>query len=248
MTSSAPQWQEQGSERPREPREVTDRPREVREAADRAPRNRREAAGGRPVAQEATSRPRPARDLAVGRAGTGERPALRVVPAPARHHLLPGPLPDAGDHPGDWGRLAGLREPSERDLAAARRRARPHLRSPMIMTRDVAMALLEVEAGCRSAVQIERICSPELWARLEHRIGRRGGPLPSGRSVVSVRCQEHRPGVADTVVVVRRGERMLPVAMRLDAAAGRWVVTELRWWCTEHDEGPPGCRGDRGKW
>jgi Family of unknown function (DUF6459) len=217
MTSSAPQWQEQGSERPREPR-------------------------------EAASEPRPLRDPAAGRAGTGGRPALRVVPDAARPHPPPGPLPTAGDHPDDWGRLAGLREPSERDLAAARRRARPRLRSPMIMTRDVAMALLEVEAGCRSAVQIERICSPELWARLEHRIGRRGGPLPSGRSVVSVRCQEHRPGVADTVVVVRRGERMLPVAMRLDAAAGRWVVTELRWWCTEHDDGPPGCRGDRGKW
>jgi hypothetical protein len=49
---------------------------------------------------------------------------------------------------------------------------------------------------------------------------------------------------ADTVVVVRRGERMLPVAMRLDAAAGRWTVTELRWWCTEHDAQFPPCRGD----
>jgi hypothetical protein len=248
MTSSAPHWQGQGDERPREPREVTDRTQELREAAGRPLPDRREAAGGRPVAREAASEPRPLRNPAAGRAGAGGRPALRVVPEAARHHPPPGPPPAAGDHPDDWGRLAGLREPSERDLAAARRRARPHLRSPMVMTRDVAMALLEVEAGCRSAVQIERICSPELWARLEHRIGRRGGPLPSGRSVVSVRCQEHRPGVADTVVVVRRGERMLPVAMRLDAAAGRWVVTELRWWCTEHDEGPPGCRGDRGKW
>jgi hypothetical protein len=116
------------------------------------------------------------------------------------------------------------------------------------VTRGVAMALLEVEAGCRSAAQIERICSPELWASLERRIGRRGGPLPTGRSVVSVRCQENRPGVADTVVVVRRGERMLPVAMRLDAAAGRWTVTELRWWCTEHPAEVRACRGDRGQW
>ena len=178
----------------------------------------------------------------------GERPALRVVPPLAPHRPQPGGRPAAGDPAGEWSRLAGLREPSERDLAAARRRARPQLPSPVAVTRDVAMALLEVEAGCRSAAQIERICSPELWVRLEHRIGRRGGPLPSGRSAISVRCQENRPGVADTVVVVRRGERMLPVAMRLDAAAGRWTVTELRWWCTEHDPEAPACRGDRGEW
>jgi hypothetical protein len=177
----------------------------------------------------------------------GERPALRVVPPLAPQRPQPGGRPAAGDPAGEWSRLAGLREPSERDLAAARRRARPQLPSPVAVTRDVAMALLEVEAGCRSAAQIERICSPELWVRLEHRIGRRGGPLPSGRSVISVRCQENRPGVADTVVLVRRGERMLPVAMRLDAAAGRWTVTELRWWCTEHDPEAPACRGDRGE-
>jgi hypothetical protein len=63
------------------------------------------------------------------------------------------------------------------------------------------MALLEVEAGCRSAAQLERIFSPKLWEALEHRIGRRGGPLPSGRSLISIRCQEHMPGLADTVAV-----------------------------------------------
>ena len=154
----------------------------------------------------------------------------------------------AGDGAAGWNRLAALREPSERDLAAARRRARPLVPSPVAVTMDVAMALLEVEAGCRSAVQIERICSPELWARLEHRIGRRGGPLPTGRSVISVRCQESWPGLADTVAVVQRGARALPVAMRLDAASGRWVVTELRWWVSETDTGPSPCRNQLGGW
>jgi hypothetical protein len=35
--------------------------------------------------------------------------------------------------------------------------------------------------------------------------------------------------LADTRAVVQRGARALPVAMRLDAASGRWLVTELRW-------------------
>jgi Family of unknown function (DUF6459) len=132
-------------------------------------------------------------------------------------------------------RLGVVRDPTERDLRAARRRARPNLPSPVAVTRDIALALLEVEAGCRSATQLERVVSPELWETLEHRIGRRGGPLPSGRSVMAVRCQEDTPGLADTVAVVRKGDLVRPVALRLDASGGRWVVTELRWWRNETD-------------
>jgi hypothetical protein len=194
----------------------------------------------------------------------GARPALRVVPDPPPGGTPPpGETPSGNSPPGGapadvppppddravaWNRLAGLREPSERDLAAARRRARPLVPSPVAVTMDVAMALLEVEAGCRSAAQIERICSPELWAGLEHRIGRRGGPLPSGRAVISVRCQETWPGLADTVAVVQRAARALPVAMRLDAASGRWMVTELRWWVSENATGPSSCRNHLRRW
>ena len=132
-------------------------------------------------------------------------------------------------------RFVVVRDAAERDLWAARRRARADLPSPVAVTRDIALALLEVEAGCRSAAQLERVFSPQLWEALEHRIGRRGGPLPSGRSLISVRCQEDRPGLADTVAVVRRGDLVRPVALRLDACGGRWTVTELRWWRNETD-------------
>jgi Family of unknown function (DUF6459) len=132
-------------------------------------------------------------------------------------------------------RLVVVRDLGDRELWAARRRARAHLPPPAAVTRDIALALLEVEAGCRSAGQLERIFSPELWGAMEHRIGRRGGPLPSGRSLISVRCQEDTPGLADTVAVVRKGDLVRPVALRLDASRGRWVVTELRWWRNETD-------------
>jgi hypothetical protein len=47
--------------------------------------------------------------------------------------------------------------------------------------------------------------------------------------------------LADTVAVVQRGDRVQPVAMRLDASGGRWAVTELRFWRCETDAGasPP---------
>jgi hypothetical protein len=132
-------------------------------------------------------------------------------------------------------RFVVVRDAAEQELWAARRRARARLPSPAAVTRDIALALLEVEAGCRSAAQLERIFSPELWAALEHRIGRRGGPLPSGRSLISVLCQEDAPGLADTVAVVHKGDLVRPVALRLDAGGGRWTVTELRWWRNETD-------------
>jgi hypothetical protein len=54
--------------------------------------------------------------------------------------------------------------------------------------------------------------------------------------------------LADTGAVVQRGARALPVAMRLDAASGRWLVTELRWWVSENDTGPSSCRNHLGGW
>ena len=136
---------------------------------------------------------------------------------------------------GRRGPFVVVRDPKERELRVARRRARANLPSPAAVTRDIALALLEVEAGCRSAAQLERVVSPELWETLERCIGRRGGPLPSGRSLMSVHCQENTPGLADTMAVVRKGDLVRPIALRLDAGGGRWVVTELRWWRNETD-------------
>jgi hypothetical protein len=89
------------------------------------------------------------------------------------------------------------------------------------------MALLEIEAGCRSVAQLERICTPELWSVLERTVRRRGGPVPAGHTLVRVHCQQHSAWLADAVAVVRRGERAQAITIRLDATSGRWMVTIL---------------------
>ena len=48
-------------------------------------------------------------------------------------------------------------------------------------------------------------------------------------SLVRVVAQEHMPGLAEVTVLVRRGGRVVPVAMRLDGAKGRWELIELQY-------------------
>jgi hypothetical protein len=117
----------------------------------------------------------------------------------------------------------------EAQRAAARRAAREHLPSPAEVAKEIALALFEVEAGRRSAAQLERVCSPELWDMLENQVQRHGGPLPRSSDLLRVHFQELVPGLANTVALVQRGPRVQPVAMRLDACSGRWLVTELRY-------------------
>jgi hypothetical protein len=179
-----------------------------------------------PEGRQAPVPPSPVREL-PGR-------VTRAGPPPAQERQSAG-YPPTPLRPGRRGRFVLVRDPKERELRVARRRARAKLPSPAAVTRDIALALLEVEAGCRSAAQLERVVSPQLWETLERCIGRRGGPLPSGRSVMSVHCQENTPGLADTMAVVRKGDLVRPIALRLDAGGGRWVVTELRWWRNETD-------------
>jgi hypothetical protein len=133
-----------------------------------------------------------------------------------------------GRGPGGERRRRAL-EAVEAQRTEARRAAREHLPSPAEVAKEIALALFEVEAGRRSAAQLERVFSPELWDVLEHRVQRRGGLLPRSGDLLRVHFQELVPGLANTVAVVQRGPRVQPVAMRLDACSGRWLVTELRY-------------------
>ena len=155
------------------------------------------------------------------RAG-GHSPARATDRAftPASGHTSPGGTDRAHA-------AAGVLPAPVHDRDAARRAARRRLPAPATIAGSIAIALLEVEAGRRSATQLERVCAPGLWDILASRIKRRGGPVPGGRALLRVHCQEHAPGLADAVAVVRCGTRVRPVALRLDAGSGRWTMTEL---------------------
>jgi hypothetical protein len=109
----------------------------------------------------------------------------------------------------------------------ARAGLRPTMPDPATTGRALALAICEVEAGLRSASQLERICHPSLWDAVANRIQRAGGPPVSGTSVLRVQVQELTPGLVDAVAVVRRGQRAVFIALRLEAVPGRWELIEL---------------------
>jgi hypothetical protein len=101
--------------------------------------------------------------------------------------------------------------------------------SPVLIAGTIAMALLEVEAGFRPGYQLERHCHPTLWECLGPRLCFGGGPAITCRSLRRVLVQEHIPGLVEAVAVLERGRRVEAVAMRLDAATGRWELIELQY-------------------
>jgi hypothetical protein len=109
----------------------------------------------------------------------------------------------------------------------ARAAARHTLPDPAAATRALALAVCEVEAGLRSASQLERICHPNLWDAVANRIQRAGGPPVSVASVLRIQVQELTPGLVDAVAVIRRGQQAVFIALRLEAVPGRWELIEL---------------------
>jgi hypothetical protein len=117
----------------------------------------------------------------------------------------------------------------ERERDTLRKSARRQLGSPAQAGARIALAICEVEAGLRSPLQLEQLCHLSLWPKLSQRLRRSGGPAVPVGSLVRVVAQEHVPGLAEVLVLVRRGGRVVPVAMRLDGAKGRWELVELQY-------------------
>ena len=117
----------------------------------------------------------------------------------------------------------------ERERDTLRSRARKRLGSPARAGARIALAICEVEAGLRSPLQLEQCCHLTVWPKLAERLRRSGGPAVPVGSLVRVVAQAHIPGLAEVAVLVRRGGRVVPVAMRLDGAKGRWELVELQY-------------------
>jgi hypothetical protein len=119
---------------------------------------------------------------------------------------------------------------SDQDLAQRERHrpaARRGLPDPTATAGAIALAICEVEAGLRSASQLERVCHYSLWQAVADRVQRAGGPPVSATSVLRVQVQELQPGLVDAVAVIRRGQRAVFIALRLEATPGRWELIEL---------------------
>jgi Family of unknown function (DUF6459) len=117
----------------------------------------------------------------------------------------------------------------ERERDTLRSRARQQLGSPARAGAQIALAICEIEAGLRSPFQLDQRCHLTLWPKLSQRLRRSGGPAVPVGSLVRVVAQEHTPGLAEVTVLVRRGGRVVPMAMRLDGAKGRWELVELQY-------------------
>jgi hypothetical protein len=117
----------------------------------------------------------------------------------------------------------------ERERDTLRTPARRQLGSPARAGARIALAICEVEAGLRSPLQLERLCHLTIWPKLSQRLRRSRGPAVPVGSLVRVVAQEHTPGLAEVLVLVRRDGRVVSVAMRLDGAKGRWELIELQY-------------------
>jgi hypothetical protein len=94
----------------------------------------------------------------------------------------------------------------------------------------VVQALVEVFAGARPLQQLRRQLAMELYAELYARLegnARRRVPRPDPRSVRSVHVQTRPEGIAEVCATVRRGQRLVAVALRFEGYGGSWVCTEL---------------------
>jgi hypothetical protein len=105
-----------------------------------------------------------------------------------------------------------------------RKQARRTLPDPAATARALALAICEVEAGLRSASQLERICHPSLWDAVASRIQR-------ATSQWRQRSARPSPGVHAGAGGCGGGgppwSAGVFMALRLEAVPGRWELIEL---------------------
>ncbi len=125
---------------------------------------------------------------------------------------------------------------SDEQFFGPQRTLRDDLPDPTAWAGRIALALLEVMTGVRSAPQVLRWTTPEVYAVVARRsalVARRvaEGNAPRTRPrlrVVRVRVCEPADGVAEAAVVVSDGPRVRAVAVRLVGQDGKWRVSALQ--------------------
>lgn len=107
-----------------------------------------------------------------------------------------------------------------------RRGARPE---PVTAAVSVATAYLEVRAGRRGLTQLRDVLTRDAYRRARQAVVlRRRDACPTGGTSVSRIFASHpTPDSVEVAVVLRDGDRVLVVAVRLDHCGGRWGVTDI---------------------
>lgn len=110
----------------------------------------------------------------------------------------------------------------------ARRRA--PLGDPTPLACTVAKNALEVALGLEGLDKLNRWISAEIRSQLarQHSLARRGAyTLRGAVGIMRVRVHRVSARAAEVCVIAREGERVHPIAMRLEDSAGRWLVVAL---------------------
>ncbi len=102
----------------------------------------------------------------------------------------------------------------------------PYSHDPERFAHALARIFLEVEVGRRPLRQLGPVLAPALQARLAV-AARRPGPGPTLDAVLAVRSSRPHPNACDAAVVVRRGERVGVLVVRLERHNDAWRVVEL---------------------
>lgn len=107
------------------------------------------------------------------------------------------------------------------------RRNRHH--DPVSAAVTVATAYVEVRSGRRGLPQLRDVLTRDAYRRARQAVVlRRGRDQPSGGiSVSHVRSYRPTPDAVEVAVVLRDGDRVLVVAVRLDRRHDQWGVTDI---------------------
>ncbi len=160
------------------------------------------------------------------------RPALRVLPGgrlrDRREPAAPGLWPVAVPDPARPGQAPGRGSRSPEPIAPV---ADP-LPDPLLWTGQVVQAAMEVIAGTRPANQLRRSTSPKVHAMLARRFAlaqrtARPGEPPARPAVQALHACRVDAEVAEVSLICRLPGRVRAVAVRLQAAHGRWRIHEL---------------------
>lgn len=122
-----------------------------------------------------------------------------------------------------------LVHPAPTPDTSARSRPAPPVRD---WAHRLVHGLTEVITGARPAAQLSRHLSPDILAKVERhamrQIATNGGVrLPAVKTVRSVHICRPAEDIAEVAAVVRRGERVAAIALRLEARHDRWLCTAL---------------------